>query len=215
MKQGARVRLLGRAMQAVLLPMIATACHGLGSEHATLGSGDNLMYTSKQASDFQDARALTSSLLRNRIRVELRAPVSEVWALIGNLTRFPEYSSGLERVEARRDSSGTLTEYVCHFKPREEGGESIAHRELIRWYELNRGYASSGEEGNAFGLTNDLNLVTVEPSKEGTILTWDEYYDAQDLDMMKAEYDQALADIGENLIRRFGGKVIERYVEQS
>jgi hypothetical protein len=30
------------------------------------------------------------------------------------------------------------------------------------------GYASSGEEGNAFGLTNDVNLVTVEPSGGGT-----------------------------------------------
>lgn len=160
------------------------------------------------------ASSLTSAPLRNRIRVELKAPVSEVWALIGNLGRFPEYSSGLERVVAKKDSSGALTEYVCHFKPREEGGESISHRELIRWYEPNRGYASSGEEGNAFGLTNALNLVTVEPSKGGTILTWDEYYDAQDLDMSRAEFDQALADIGENLVRRFGGAVVTRYVDR-
>ncbi len=67
----------------------------------------------------------------------------------------------------------------------------------------------------AFGLTNDLNLVTVEPSKEGTIVTWDEYYDAQDLDMNKAAYDQALTDIGENLVRRFGGMVVERYVKKN
>lgn len=142
----------------------------------------------------------------------VETPISEVWALLGNLARFPEYSSGLERVEAKNDSRGTLTEYVCHFKPREEGGESIAHRELIRWYEPNRGYASSGEKGNAFGLTNDLNLVTVEPAKDGTIVTWEEYYDAQDLDMMRAEYDQAFADIDANLIHRFGGRVMERYV---
>lgn len=173
--------------------------------------------TASKASDGMSvpaASTFTSSPLRNRIRVDLKAPVSEVWALIGNFARFPEYSSGLETVEAKIDSSGRCTEFVCHFKPQEEGGESILDRELIRWYEPNRGYASSGEEGNAFGLMNDLNLVTVKPSKEDTILTWDEHYDAQDLDMMKAHYDQALADIGENLVRRFGGRVVERYGEK-
>lgn len=160
------------------------------------------------------ASSFTTAPLRNRIRVELKAPVSEVWALIGNLTRFPEYSSGLERVVAKINSSGALTEYVCYFKSQEEGGDSIVSRELIRWYEPNRGYASSGEEGNAFGLMNDLNLVTTEPSKDGSILTMDEYYDAHDLDMMKAHFDQALVDIGENLVRRFGGAVVTRYVDR-
>src|SRR5262245_4051950 len=146
---------------------------------------------------------LTSTPLRNRIRVELNAPISDVWALLGNLARYPEYSFGLEKVEANVDSSGACTEYVCHSKPQADGGESVVHREIIRWYEPNRGYASSGEEGNAFGLTNDLTLVTVELSNEGTIMTWSQYYDAPDLDMSKAVFDQALADIGENLVRRF------------
>jgi hypothetical protein len=148
------------------------------------------------------------------MRVELHAPVAEVWTLIGDLTRFPEYSSGLERVDTTKDSDGTCAAFVCHFRPREEGGERILHRELIRWYEPNHGYASSSEEGNVFGLTNDLNLVTVESSLEGAIVTWDVYYDARDLDMMRAEYDQALADIAENLIRRFGGRVVERHVDR-
>jgi hypothetical protein len=156
----------------------------------------------------------TSSPLRNQIRVEFKAPLSEVWALLGNLARYPEYSSGLEKVEAKVDSSGACTEYVCHFKPPEEGGERVLHREIIRWYEPNCGYASSAEEGNVFGLTNSITLMTVEPSKEGTIMTWSQYYDAQDLDMSKVVFDQALADIGENLVRRFGGRVLERYVEK-
>ena len=45
--------------------------------------------------------------------------------------------------------------------------------------------------------------MIVESSKEGTVLTWDEYYDAPDLDMMRAEYDQAFADIGKNLVLPF------------
>lgn len=38
------------------------------------------------------------------------------------------------------------------------------------------------------------------------------HYDAEDLAMSGAEFDRALANIGENLVRRFGGRVIERYV---
>jgi hypothetical protein len=184
-------------------------------QKAYLASEADFMHTSRHASTPADARALTHGPLRNRIRVELHAPVAEVWTLIGNLPRFPEYSSGLERVDAMSDSSGTPLEFVCHFKPRDGSGVSIAHRELIRWYEAERGYASSGEQGNVFGLSNDLNLVILEPSKRGTLVTWEQYFDAQDLDMMKEGYDQALADIGENLIRRFGGAMRERYVERS
>lgn len=31
--------------------------------------------------------------------------------------------------------------------------------------------------------------------------------------MMKEHFDQAMSDIGENLARRFGGRITERYVE--
>src|SRR5262245_47718574 len=151
--------------------------------------------------------------LRNRVRVALKAPVTEVWALVGDFPRLPEYSSGLERVDASKDARGAFTEYVCHFKPASEGGASIAHREFVRWYEPCRGYASSGETGNVFGLTNDLNLVGLEAASEGTVLTWEEYYDADDLNESKASYDQALVDIAQNLIHRFGGAILERFVE--
>ena len=160
------------------------------------------------------ASVFTTAPLRNRIRIELYAPVTDIWALVGDVSRFPEYSSGLEKVVANRDSRGVLTDYVCHFKHRGQGGEELPHREMVRWYEANLGYISSGESDNAFGLTNDVNMVTVQPSAKGTILTWDEYYDAQDLDVRRVEYDEALTDIGDHLLRRFGGEVITRYVER-
>jgi len=140
--------------------------------------------------------------LRNRLRVELKAPATEVWALIGDFSRYPEYSLGLERVEAKLDRNGAPAEYLCHFK----GG--ALHREIIRWYEPNRGYASRGEEPDPSGLKNLLTLVTLTPSDAGTILTWDEYYDAQDLPSRSAEFEQALADIGKNLVARFGGRYV-------
>lgn len=39
------------------------------------------------------------------------------------------------------------------------------------------------------------------------------HFDAEDLPAAKAGIDEALADIAENLIARFGGRVVERYVE--
>jgi carbon monoxide dehydrogenase subunit G len=159
------------------------------------------------------ASTFTSSPLRNRLRVELHAPVAEVWELLGDLARFPEYSAGLDRVEATLDAAGRCTAYVCHFKPLAAGEAPIVAREIIRWWEPRVGYASSGD-GDAFGLSHDLHRVIIEPSNEGAVVTWEEFFDAEDLPMMKAHFDEALVDTGENLIRRFGGSIVERYVEQ-
>ena len=153
----------------------------------------------------------TSAPLRNRVRIELDAPVGGVWSLIGDLSRFPEYSDGLERVDATVGSDGRHTGYVCHFKPSAPGTSGIVHREIMLWYEPGRGYASRGQADNAFGLFNDLNLLTVQPKPGGTLVTWDTYFDAQDVDASRSSYDQALADIGERLIARFGGRIVERY----
>jgi carbon monoxide dehydrogenase subunit G len=159
------------------------------------------------------ATQFTPARLRNRIRTHLDAPPSAVWALVGDLTRFPEYSAGLARVEVTVDADGRCAEYVCHFKPMADGEPGIVSRELIRWWDPPRGYASSGAGGDAFGLARDLNLVVLEPAGGGTRLTIDEHYDAVDLPMMKTHFDDALRDIGESLIARFGGRVVDRYLE--
>ena len=80
----------------------------------------------------------------------------------------------------------------------------------MRWYEANAGYASSGQ-GSSFGLRDDVNLLTVEPAPAGTLLTWDEYFHAEDVPAMRTSFDEALADIAERLVARFGGRLLERY----
>lgn len=157
---------------------------------------------------------LIKAPLRNRLRLDLKAPVPEVWGLVGNLARMSDYSAGLERVEAKTDARGNCTEYTCFFKPMQPGEEGIVSRDIMQWYRPNRGWASHGATGNAFGLADDLHLVTVESSQEGTLLTWDAYYQAQDLAMMKAHLQEALSDIGQNLLKRFGGRLIHCYVAE-
>ena len=154
-----------------------------------------------------------SAPLHNRIVLDLEASPLEIWALVGDLSRFPEYSAGLEAVEATVDRAGTCTEYLCRFKAPEEGGEPILHREVMRWYEPGRGWASVAEEPNAFGSSDSLTLVTVVERDGGTRLTWDQYYEAADVDMLRGEFDRALTDISQRLIERFGGTLLERYPE--
>lgn len=155
-----------------------------------------------------------SAPLRNRIIVDLEASAEDVWALVGNLSRFPEYSAGLDHVDASLDMAGKCTEYLCRFRPPAEGGEPILHRELMRWYEPGRGWASVAEEPNAFGSTDSVTLVTLDPRDGGTRLTWDQYYEAGDVPMMLDEFDRALAEIAERLTGRFGGALIERYADR-
>lgn len=150
----------------------------------------------------------TPAPLRNRIRIRLDAPVAQVWSLIGDFTRFPEYSAGLARVDQVLDADGRPLEYVCHFRPQSDGEDGVEHREIVRWYEPERGYASSGEAANAFGLSNDVNYVTVEADGGATVVTWEERFDAVDVEKLRASYDEALADIAARLIARFGGRVL-------
>lgn len=154
---------------------------------------------------------LTNAPLRNRIRATLSAPMPDVWSLVGDLHRLPEYSAGLDHVDVAAQSDGRPAEFVCHFRPTATGAAGIRHREEIRWFEPGHGYASSPEANNAFGLRDALNIVTLDPHPNGTLLTWDEFFDAEDVEFNRSSYDQAFADIAERLIARFGGRVIERY----
>jgi carbon monoxide dehydrogenase subunit G len=169
--------------------------------------------TPMPASGVPSAKNFTSSPLRNRLRVELGAPIAEVWELMGDLSRFPEYSAGLERVEAKEDEDGRCVEYTCYFKPLEEGAEGAVSRDVMKWYEPNRGYLSVEVEGT-WGGDKTVALVTLDPIPEGTRVTNDMHFEAEDLDAAKTAIDEAFADIAQNLIARFGGRVVERYVEE-
>jgi Polyketide cyclase / dehydrase and lipid transport len=169
--------------------------------------------TSTTSSGVPSASEFTSSPLRNRLRVEFDAPVSEVWELMGDLSRFPEYSVGLERVEVKWDDDGRCAEYTCYFKPVEEGSPGAVSRDVMRWYEPHRGYLSVEVEGDA-GTEGAVAFMTLDPTSEGTRVNYEMYFDAEDLDTTKAQLDEVNVDMAERLIGRFGGRVIERYVER-
>ena len=170
-------------------------------------------YPSMKTSAVPSAGEFTSSPLRNRLRLELEAPVAEVWELLGDLSRFPEYSAGLERVETTLGDDGRCTEYTCYFKPVEGGSHGAVSRDVMRWYEPHRGYLSVEVEGDA-GTDGAVALTTLDQTPDGTLVGFDMYYDAEDLGSMKAVLDEVFDDMAERLIGRFGGSVTERYVEK-
>ncbi len=159
-----------------------------------------------------DVKSLTSAPLRHRLRIELNAPVSEVWALIGSHVRMPEFSAGIAAVELERDVAGAPVR-VCKFRSPDGKGEGPALRERVRWEAANVGYAASSEPGNPFGLEDSVELVTMAPASNGTTVTWDEYYNNPDLPAARASFDDGLADIGERLVAKFGGRVVERFLD--
>src|SRR5262245_39429122 len=159
------------------------------------------------ASDF------TTSPLRNRLRVELEAPVGEVWELMGDLSRFPEYSAGLEQVDVKRGDDGRCEEYTCYFKPVEKGSHRAVSRDVMKWYEPYRGYLSVEVDGDA-GTDGAVAFMTLDQTPGGTLVNYEMYFHADDLDAMKAGLDEVNADMADRLIARFGGRVVERFVEK-
>ena len=169
------------------------------------------------AATIPDAGSLTTAPLRHRLRITLDAPVAQVWALIGDLARLPEYSAGLDRVEVKKNATGTPVEYTCHFKPQEGADGIVTHAEPIPWYEPGRGWASTGSDRpDAFGVQDSLHLVTVAPAPEGSTVSWVVHYNVADpaaLDAYRTSLVEALTDIAQRLTARFGGATLEQYVD--
>lgn len=160
-----------------------------------------------------DVKTLTSAPLRHRLRIELNAPVSEVWALVGSHVRMPEYSAGIAAVEVEKNKDGGRVR-TCRFRSPNGKGDGPALRERIRWEATNIGYATSSEPGNPFGLEDAVELLTVASAGNGTLLTWDEYYNNADLPGARASFDDGLKDIAERLVARFGGQIVERFIDE-
>lgn len=157
-----------------------------------------------------------TSPLRNRIKLELNAPISEVWALVGDPAKMATYSSGLQKVDTKLDGTGKCSEYTCYFKPIEEGGQEIIHTAKMLWHEPGKGWASLDEEPNVFGFQQSLTLITFEQKDNKTFLDWSMHFDCENqetLQMNISSLEQALNnDIAQRLLDKFGGKVIESMV---
>lgn len=197
---------------ATLVIIISMRCNN--SNNQTKKGGQ--METKETTVKVPTADKFVTSPLRNRIKLELNAPVSDVWPLVGDPGRMPEYSAGLQKVETQKDASGKFTGFTCYFKPVEEGQQGITHHIKMVWYEQGTGWASLDEEPNAFGLQQSLTILTFESKDNKTIVTWEMNFNAANEESIRlnvSALEQALNDIAQNLIKRFSGRVLENYAD--
>ncbi len=187
------------------------------SSHQQTKQGNNMEPMKTNAALPRPDKWVTSPV-RNKITLELNAPIAEVWALVGDPAKMPAYSPGLQKVDTRLDALGKCSEYTCHFKPAEQGGQVIIHTAKMLWYEPMKGWASRDEEPNAFGLQQSLTLVTMEEKEHKTILHWAMHFDCENeelLQMNVSALEQALnKDIAAHLTATFGGKVVENFMQE-
>ena len=69
-------------------------------------------------------------------------------------------------MEAKTDEDGRCIEYTCYFKPLENGGEGAVSRDVMKWYEPNRGYLSVEVDGT-WGGGGAVALLTLDPIPGG------------------------------------------------
>lgn len=161
------------------------------------------------------ASNFVESPVRNRLTLELNRPVSEVYALVGDPGNMPKYSAGLEKVETESEN-GRYSSYTCYFKTKTEDEEGLVHTEAIVWQEVNQGWASMSHEPDEFGFTDYFSLTTLEDKGNKTLLQWYMHYNHESLEMIKmnaSELVDVFDDMGNQLIAKFGGKVVENFVK--
>lgn len=156
------------------------------------------------------------SPLRNLLIIELDKPMAEVWDMVGDPGNMPKFSAGLDKVETKIAGDGKCSQYTCYFKPTEVGGQGIVHTANMVWQEENKGWASLDEEPNEIGLTESLSLTTFEERDGKIIIKWHMHYNMATPELVeqgKAGLEQAFHDIGGQLVHRFGGRIVENFVE--
>ncbi len=169
----------------------------------------------RTASIYPSASDFVSSPLRNRLILELNQPTSEVYSLVGDPANMSKYSAGLEKVETEI-KNGKCISYTCYFKPIAEGEEGVIHTEKMVWHETNLGWASSKKEATDFGFTESFSRTTLEDKGDKTILKWDMHFNHENEEMLimnKTTLVEVFDDMANQLIEKFGGKLIENYME--
>ena len=85
---------------AILVLITTTSCQKPHVNNKEINQKENTMKADQVKPKTAAASEFVTSPLRNRIRLELNAPMDQVWKLAGDPGRIPEYSVGLQKVEA-------------------------------------------------------------------------------------------------------------------
>lgn len=160
---------------------------------------------------FPSADKWVTSPLRNSIKIELNAPVSEVWKVVANPANIFSNCCGVNNVEPKTNDSGKCTKYTIHYES-EDGGENMVACSTMVWYEPNQGWASLDNDPHPMGFEQSLLLITIEQKEEKSVLSWNMHYNIENdeaLQMFITGLDQSLKEeIAQLLIQKFDGGII-------
>ena len=161
--------------------------------------------------EFPSADKWVTGSLRNSIKIELNAPVNEVWKVVSNPVDIFSKCSGVNNVVSKTDDLGRCTEYTIDYESENGGEDMIAHSTMV-WYEPNQGWASLDDDLHPMGFEQSLLLITIEQEEEKSVLSWNMYYDIKNNEMLQMfieGLDQSLKEeVAQLFIQKFGGRII-------
>lgn len=192
--------------------LLVTSCNKSINEKK---SESKMEQNEMKAMELPTTQKWVKSPVRNRLVLELDSPVEEVWALVGDPSNMSKYSGGLDSVISKMEN-GKCVQYTCYFKPTKETESGYVHTEEMLWHEENKGWASRSPEPNALGYTDYLSLLTLEDIEGKTKFTWYmtcNHEKKEMIDMNTQGLLQAFDDIGNRLVKKFKGKILENYSE--
>ena len=169
------------------------------------------MEKQKESMGFPTADKWVKSPLRNRLELELNAPINEVWEFAGDPGKILTCISGLNKVEIKTDALGTYTGYTCFYYSSGDSIEATVQAKML-WHQAHKGWASLDDEPNDFGFQQSLSLITFRPKDTGTILSWDMHYNNESDEVLQVSIvslEQVLrGEIAPQLIKKFGGSIL-------
>ena len=139
---------------------------------------------------------LTMAPMQFAIEVELSAPPADVFAFVTNTDNIAKVVEGVDGAMMAAD--GMSRDLIM------SDGSKIT--ESIHVNDAGKmSFAYSLDEGNPMGLSNHLGVLQVRPAeeREGSVLTWQQYYDGQANNDDLALYTNAAA----NLAAELGGYI--------
>ncbi|MDX1523713.1 MAG: SRPBCC family protein [Anaerolineae bacterium] len=155
---------------------------------------------------------LTLAPLRLVKSVWLRASQDKVFSVVADHQQLTELLPWVDSVtidsSAAEVEGGIGTKRTCNF-----GNGLVLEEEIVGWNPP-RMYAYQGVEAtHPFGMKGHVAVVICEAQADHTMtLTWQHYFDHANPAAMQERMDDGMTCVMQRLIKRFGGKLLESYL---
>jgi hypothetical protein len=127
----------------------------------------------------------------------LKAAVDPVFTCVTSHEMICDLVPGIQNVSVQETETGTIR--CCDY-----GNDMLLQERIVLWKPPNY-FAYQALTPNPFGLWNHLALISCQANGSGTTLTWQHYFEHDDLQVMNLMIDDMFGVMWLKLIDRFGG----------